>query len=89
MCFPNSKKKTSVDTKNSPTTGPRKQPWKPSRKVSKTLIAKLNSEWKDTEQTSSMWNLINQNKLMEFMDAVAEVPELAHMRSADGRGPMW
>jgi len=85
--FENLNKKKKL-TEGKPTSGPKKQPWKP-RELSPQVIAKLNSEWKDTEQTSGMWSLISNNRVREVMESIAEVPELAHLRSADGRGPMW
>lgn len=49
----------------------------------------LNERWEDSEQSSLMWELISSGSGREFMDALQEYPELAHVRSADGRGPMW
>jgi len=74
---------------SSPSSGPKKQPWKPVREVDPAMISQLNSQWKDTQHTSLLWSLISENRVREFMDAVAQAPELAHMRSSDGRGPMW
>merc|ERR1712038_345015 len=87
--FENLEKRKSGQNIQAPTGGPKKQPWKPGRELNSATIAKLNSQWQDTEQTSAMWSLISNNQLPELMQAIAEYPELAHLRSADGRGPMW
>lgn len=49
----------------------------------------INEDWADTEETSMMWELISNGMIREFVGLVREAPELIHMRSADGRGPMW
>lgn len=36
-----------------------------------------------------LWDIINNNELKRFMALLKESPELGHLRSADGRGPMW
>ena len=53
------------------------------------MIEQLNGKWEDTEETSALWSLISGNRVKEFMTLVGETPELAHMRSSDGRGPMF
>lgn len=51
----------------------------------------LNSQekWSDSEGTSMMWEIISQGMIREFLDVVQDSPEIVHIRSADGRGPMW
>lgn len=49
----------------------------------------INEDWDDTEETSMMWEIISQGMIREFMTLVQEAPEIVHIRSADGRGPMW
>lgn len=49
----------------------------------------INEDWEDTEETSMMWEIISQGMFREFMAIVLESPEIIHVRSADGRGPMW
>lgn len=72
-----------------PSSGPKRQPWKPARTVSDAAIQQLNNKWEDSEETSMLWELISQNKVREFMEVVGNTPELAHLRSSDGRGPMF
>lgn len=49
----------------------------------------INENWENSEQTSLMWELISQGAFVDFVSALQEFPELAHVRSEDGRGPMW
>ena len=49
----------------------------------------LNEEWENTEQTSVMHMIISQGSWEDFVNILQEYPELAHIRSEDGRGPMW
>lgn len=57
--------------------------------LSADVIDKINEEWEDTEETSMMWELISNGKIREFVGIVQGAPELVHVRSSDGRGPMW
>eukprot|EP00957_Ditylum_brightwellii_P124435 9483504-Ditylum_brightwellii.AAC.1 len=36
-----------------------------------------------------LWNIINENRVEQFKEITASTPELAFVRSGDGRGPMW
>ncbi len=36
-----------------------------------------------------MWEIIKNGAIQEFIELLTEQPELAHIRSEDGRGPMW
>jgi len=36
-----------------------------------------------------MWELISNGMLAEFARVIREAPEMVHIRSSDGRGPMW
>jgi dolichyl-diphosphooligosaccharide--protein glycosyltransferase len=49
----------------------------------------INEDWENSDQTSLMWEVISNGKLGEFVEVLQEYPELAHVRSKDGRGPMW
>ena len=49
----------------------------------------INEDWENTEKTSLMWELISGANLVEMVATLQEFPELAHVRSEDGRGPMW
>jgi dolichyl-diphosphooligosaccharide--protein glycosyltransferase len=52
-------------------------------------IDMINEDWEDNERTSMMWELIKDAEIQEFVSILQEHPELAHIRSEDGRGPMW
>jgi dolichyl-diphosphooligosaccharide--protein glycosyltransferase len=47
------------------------------------------SEWKDNEATTEMWQLISEDKHNDLVEALSKNPRLAHIRSSDGRGPMF
>ena len=53
------------------------------------VIEKINEVWEDTDETSMMWELISNGKFPEFISVIEGAPEMAHVRSSDGRGPMW
>jgi dolichyl-diphosphooligosaccharide--protein glycosyltransferase len=59
------------------------------RKLTPEEIELVNEEWQNNELTSHLWELISQNRLDEFKDLVKTNPVAAHVRSEDGRGPMW
>jgi len=46
-------------------------------------------EWEDTEYTTMIWELISKNDMDTLAAVLAGNPEVAHVRAADGRGPMW
>lgn len=50
---------------------------------------KVYSTWADTDDTTRMWNLINNNEVGEIEYWLAQNPKAAFIRSQDGRGPMW
>mmetsp|Transcript_17670 Transcript_17670/g.40543 ORF Transcript_17670/g.40543 Transcript_17670/m.40543 type:complete len:990 (+) Transcript_17670:39-3008(+) len=52
-------------------------------------IAEVNKVWVDNQQTASMWEIIKEEDGREFMELLALNPHLAHVRSKDGRGPMF
>jgi len=83
----NSKKKT--DKASYVEKDAKKQPWKPIRTVSPETIEQLNSKWQDNEHTNLMYQLISTNQIKLLMQYVGEAPELAFLRSYDGRGPMF
>lgn len=47
------------------------------------------NNWEDTDETTLMWRIIANNEHEEFMEVMDDNPDLAFVRSADGRGPMW
>jgi hypothetical protein len=46
-------------------------------------------EWKDTDKTTRMWQIVSQNRALELSDWLEDYPEVALIRSKDGRGPLW
>jgi dolichyl-diphosphooligosaccharide--protein glycosyltransferase len=59
------------------------------KKLDAESIKKINERWEDNEHSSYLWNVISEGKIMELFEVLQEYPEVAHVRSADGRGPMW
>lgn len=55
----------------------------------KARIEERKTQWVDDEETTHMWNLINTNDVTKVKEWLKRDPSAAHMRSADGRGPMW
>jgi len=49
----------------------------------------FNEAWENNELTSHLWELIAHNREDEFKELIATNPASAHVRSEDGRGPMW
>jgi len=75
-----------VKDKNDPN-----KPTKKLRRLSKEERDMMNNPdaWDDNEGTTAVWNAIHSNMIKEFRAMLIENPELAHIRSKDGRGPMW
>ena len=46
-------------------------------------------QWADTEMTTHMWTLVNQNDVETIRQWLQQDPNAVHMRSSDGRGPLW
>lgn len=59
------------------------------RKLSAMDIDMLNENWADSELTSLMYDLIANDRYKELKDYIAMSPEIVHVRSEDGRGPMF
>jgi dolichyl-diphosphooligosaccharide--protein glycosyltransferase len=53
------------------------------------MIEALNEQWEDNERTTALWQLISQGQLDDLRALLNRVPAVAHIRSEDGRGPMW
>ena len=49
----------------------------------------INENWENTPLTTMMWQMIAENNFEEFYQVIQENPSLVHVRSEDGRGPMW
>lgn len=50
---------------------------------------RIYNSWADTDDTTLMWRVVSTSNVMEFKEIMSDQPELAFVRSADGRGPMW
>ncbi|KAL3913354.1 MAG: hypothetical protein SGILL_006527 [Bacillariaceae sp.] len=59
------------------------------KKLPASAIDMINEEWEDNEKTSMMWEIVKEGEIQEFAAVLQEHPEMAHIRSEDGRGPMW
>jgi dolichyl-diphosphooligosaccharide--protein glycosyltransferase len=59
------------------------------RKLSDEAIEEANKVWADNEKSGMMWEVIKRLEAEEFMNILATNPEMAHIRSKDGRGPMF
>ncbi len=55
----------------------------------KAEITAVNSIWSDTEETTEMWKIITSGDVKDLETTLLENPILAHIRSSDGRGPMF
>jgi hypothetical protein len=68
------------------------EPWNPfPTNPSPQYIQELNhkSNWADTPELTQLRDLLYNDRELEFQNLVKSNIRLAHMRSADGRGPMW
>lgn len=59
------------------------------KKLSPTEIDMLNEDWSNTDATTGMHTLIQQDNYEQVRSALASDARLAHIRSEDGRGPMF
>ena len=53
------------------------------------MIDEINSHWENNEMTSALYELISANDYDSLRQLLSEMPEAAHFRSEDGRGPMF
>ncbi len=53
------------------------------------MIEKVNGNWEDNEATGIMWEIIKNREFDNFLMVLGSEPEMAHIRSKDGRGPMF
>ena len=58
-------------------------------KLKREEIDMINEDWDNTEMTTLMWEVISRGDYNELAGLLEEQPGLAHIRSEDGRGPMW
>lgn len=59
------------------------------RRLSEGMIEKVNANWEDNEATGIMWEIIKNREFDNFLMILGSEPEMAHIRSKDGRGPMF
>lgn len=59
------------------------------KKLTPAEIDMINEEWRNTDATTGMHQLIQQNNYEQIREALASDARLAHIRSEDGRGPMF
>jgi dolichyl-diphosphooligosaccharide--protein glycosyltransferase len=58
-------------------------------KLSEETIDVVNQVWEDTEITSAVYDIIAADDFDSMRSLLSEMPEAAHIRSEDGRGPMF
>lgn len=59
------------------------------KKLSATEIDLLNENWADNDVSTIMYELISKDKYPQLIEHLSSHPEIAHVRSEDGRGPMF
>jgi dolichyl-diphosphooligosaccharide--protein glycosyltransferase len=59
------------------------------KEVTPEAIEALRQNWKDTSYTALMWKVITQGTVEDLNSWLQLFPLLAHVRSSDGRGPMF
>lgn len=70
--------------------GPTEEPQKKKlKKVPEADVESINEVWENTETTTSMWEYISQDRIADLRDLILLSPSAPHVRSEDGRGPMW
>jgi dolichyl-diphosphooligosaccharide--protein glycosyltransferase len=52
-------------------------------------IDSVSKMWQDSEATTNMWKLITTGEVIDLENILDAQPLLAHIRSSDGRGPMF
>ena len=67
---------------------PKKEKKKP-QKLSSEDIEIINANWENSEKTTLLWQLISDDNINQLKDLMTQSPEVIHLRSEDGRGPMW
>lgn len=59
------------------------------REATEETIKEFSQMWTNTPHTTRMWNVITKGKVEELESWLNVAPLMAHMRSSDGRGPMF
>ena len=58
-------------------------------KLPEDAIDTINEVWEDNEITSTIYGIIAADDFDSLRQLLSEMPEVAHVRSKDGRGPMF
>ena len=58
-------------------------------KLTPAEIDLINEQWQNNEMTSMLYEMIAHDHFEELREVLMSNPQLAHIRSEDGRGPMW
>ena len=66
-----------------------KKQTKTPKRLSESDIDKINEQWQNNEATTLLHRLIEQNEGKKLQELFAKEPMLPHLRSEDGRGPMF
>ncbi len=61
----------------------------PAEPLTKEQIKEINQRWEDNEIMSTLYEIIRTQQLDQLEALLQSQPVIAHMRSKDGRGPMW
>lgn len=59
------------------------------KKLSPEEIDSINENWENNEITSKLYEIINAGEYDQLKHILTQNPQIAHIRSEDGRGPMW
>ena len=57
--------------------------------LSENDIKEINMKWEDNDITSALFGFVRDNDVYSIKSIVESTPQYAHMRSKDGRGPMF
>lgn len=58
-------------------------------KLSEETIDVINQVWQDNEVTSAVYDIIAVDDFESMRELLSKMPEVAHVRSKDGRGPIF
>lgn len=61
----------------------------PAEPLTKEKIKEINQRWEDNQIMSLLYEMITNKQLDQLQALLRDQPAYAHMRSKDGRGPMW
>jgi dolichyl-diphosphooligosaccharide---protein glycosyltransferase len=59
------------------------------KRLSEADIERINQKWENNEATTLLHHLIEQNDGKKLHELFVQEPKIAHLRSEDGRGPMF